>query len=331
MCKFVTPREMAFLLSDHTGRLVMVPHIRPDGDAAGSCLALALTLKAIGKNTAVLALEKMADEYDFLEGLADAIPALEYAPLPEDVMVVLDCGAIGRIAEPLRAHAGKIAKFCVDHHKDYTGFADFAIVDESAGSASELVMSIIEAGKFPITRGVAEAIWTGIVTDTGRFSYPSVTPETLRRAAGLIEAGARFDQINDRIFNRVDIKRFRLRNRFLGSFGISPDGKIAIASLSPEDYAAEDCDAYDSDSFIDIVRSVKGSEIAVFLRKTHPENTVKISMRTTEKFDAAEICKTEWGGGGHSRAAGAEISGSLPDVRDKVMRRLQTLVAADEN
>ena len=327
MSKPVTPREMAHLLSHHPGRLVLVTHVRPDGDGAGSALALAGVLKAAGKNAVCVGLEAMADEYDYLEGLSENIPAAEFAPMPEDAMLVLDCGAVSRLPAPLQTHAPAIAAFCIDHHKDYSGFAKFALVDESAGSAAELTMSVIEAGGFPITRGVAEALWTGIVTDTGRFSYPSTTPETLRRAARLIEAGARFDWINDRVFNCIDMRRFRLRNRLIASFAFSPDGKIALASLGADDYAAENCESSDSDNFIDIVRAVKGVEISVFMRQPLPSGTVKISMRTTEKHDAAAICKTEWGGGGHSRAAGAEIPGDLPAVRAAVFALLQNLTA----
>ena len=328
MGKFVSPQEMASLLAGHAGRLVLVAHMRPDGDAAGSALGLCAALKAVGQNAVCAGIEPLAPEYDYLEGLAEVIPALEYAPLPEDAMVVMDCGALSRIAEPLRAHAAKNAVFCVDHHKDYSDFAEYAFIKEGASSAAEMVMEVVEAGGLPLTRGVAEALWTGIATDTGRFSYASTTAETLRRAARLVDAGARFAWINERIFGRMELKRIMLRRRLLDSLEVAPSGKSVVGSLGPEDYAAEKCDASDSDSFIDIVRSVSGTDIAVFLRKTLPEGSVKISMRTTERFDAAAICKAEWGGGGHARAAGAELSGDIREVRAAVFARVQAIADA---
>ena len=327
MSKSATPREMSLLLSQHAGRLVLATHIRPDGDGAGSALALAGALKAAGKHAVCTGLDDMPGEYDFLEGLAANIPAAAFAPQPGDAWVVLDCGAPDRLPQPLRAHAGR-AEFCIDHHKDYSSFAGHALVDEKAGAAAELVMCVIEAGGWPITRGIAEALWTGIVTDTGRFSYASATPETFRRAARLLEAGARFDRINERVFNSMEPRRFRLRNRLLASFALSPGGKVAIVSLGPDDYAAEGCGSADSDNFIDCARGVGGVEITVFLRKPAEGDSVKISMRATEKFDAAQICRDEWGGGGHARAAGAELPGGLDEVRAAVFARLQEIAEA---
>ena len=325
MGKFVSPQEMASLLAGCAGRLVLVSHLRPDGDAAGSALALCSALNNAGVNAVCVGIEPLADEYDYLEGLADVIPAMEYAPLPGDAMVVMDCGSFGRLQEPLRTHAAKIATFCIDHHKDYAGFAEYAFVTVGASSTAEMVMEIIEAGGFTLTRGIAEALWTGITMDTGRFSYSAVTSDTLRRAARLVDAGARFAWINERIFGRMDWKRIMLRRRLLDSLEVSNGGKTVIASLGPRDYAAENCDASDSDSFIDIVRSVSGTDIAVFLRKVMPESAVKISMRTTEKFDAAEICKAEWGGGGHARAAGADIPGEIDAVRAAIFARIRDI------
>ena len=331
MNETVTPDQMARLLLHHPGRLVFVAHVNPDGDGAGSALALAGALRSAGKNTVCAGLESMSDEYDYLEGISDNIPASDFTPLPGDAMVVIDCGATGRLVPAMQPHVEGAVIFCIDHHKDYSGFADYAFISEKSGSAAELVMSVIEAAGWLITRGIAEALWTGIVTDTGRFSYSSATPETFRRAARLLEAGARFDQINERIFNRMDLRRFRLRNRLLASFELSCDGKIAIASLGPEDYAAENCDLNDSENFIDIVRGVKGVEIAVFVREPLPNKTAYVSMRTTEKFDAAQICKTEWNGGGHARAAGAVIPGEIAEVRPEITKRLRQIIAGSKN
>ena len=314
----MTPREMSVLLSQHAGRLVFATHTGPDGDGAGCALALAAALRSAGKNTVCAGLENMPGEYDFLEGLDENIPAAEYAPEPGDAIVAVDCGGADRLPEPLREHAARGAargvKFCVDHHKGYSGFAEFALVDEAAGSAAELVMSVIEDGGFAITRGIAEALWTGIVTDTGRFSYKSTTPETLRRAARLLEAGARFDWINERVFNRMELRRFRLRNRLLASFELSDDGRVAVVSLGPGDYAAEGCVYADSDNFIDCARVVNGVEITVFLRKPAAGDPVRISMRTTDKFNAAEICRDEWGGGGTARRTRRGAGGSFREV-----------------
>jgi len=270
MSKSATPGELAIMLSQHAGRLVCATHIRPDGDGAGSALALAAALENAGKNVVCAGLGGLPGEYGFLEGLAENIAASDFAPLPGDAFVLTDCDTPDRLPEPLREHAARGVKFCIDHHKGYSGFAEYALVDERAAAAAELVMSVIEAGGWALTRGIAEALWTGIVTDTGRFSYASSKPETFRRAARLLEAGARFDMINERVFNTMEPRRFRLRNRLLASSELSADGRTIIASLGPGDFAAEGCEASDSDNFIDAIRSVRGVDIAVLLRQVLP-------------------------------------------------------------
>lgn len=326
MNRNATPSEMARALLDCPGRLVIAAHLRPDGDAAGAALALCLSLKAAGRRAACVGIEPLGDEFGFFEGLDEIIRAKDYVPLDEDVMVVVDCGAFNRIPEALRGHAEKIIGFCIDHHKSNLGFAPLCLIDPSSSSSSELVQSVLEAGGLPMTRGVAEALWVGMATDTGRFSYSSTSPDTFRRAAVLVEHGARFSMINDAVFCRVELRRLRLQRRLLESLEVSEDGRVAVTSLNPADYEAEQCTSLDSDNFVDIARSVKGVDIALFIRQASPDKPVNISLRTSEPYDASQIC-AEWGGGGHARAAGATIQGELAEHKPKVFARLKEIAA----
>ncbi len=323
----INPSEMARAILDCPGRLVIAAHLRPDGDAAGAALALCLSLQAAGRRAVCVGIEPLGDEFGFLEGLNEIIPAKDYVPAEGDVMVVVDCGDVSRIPEALRGHASTILGFCIDHHKSNSGFAPLELIDPSSSSSAELVQSVIEAGDLPMTRGVAEALWLGMVTDTGRFSYPSTSPETLRRAAVLLEKGARFSMINDVIFCRVNLRQLHLQQRLLESIELSDDGRVAVVSLGPADYEAEQCTSMDSDSFVDIPRSVKGVEIAVFIRQVFLGKPINISLRASEPYDASEICAA-WGGGGHARAAGATIQGELAEQRTLVFTHLKALVAA---
>ncbi len=319
--------EMAQALLDCPGRIVITAHLRPDGDAAGAALGLCLTLQAAGRRAVCVGLEPLGDEFNFLEDLDKIIPANDYVPLDGDVMAVVDCGDFSRIPEALRGHAEKLIGFCIDHHKSNSGFAPLYLIDPASSSSAELVQSVIEAGDLPMTRGIAEALWLGMVTDTGRFSYSCTLPETLRRAAVLLEAGARFSMINDAIFCRVNLRQLHLQRRLLESLEVSDDGRVAIASLNPADYEAEQCTSLDSDSFVDIPRSVKGVEIALFIRQIFLDKPINISLRASEPYDASEICAT-WGGGGHARAAGATVQGELAEQKNKIFTYLKNLVAA---
>ncbi len=326
--KNATPSDMAQALLTCSGRLVIAAHLRPDGDAAGAALALCLSLKAAGRRAVCVGIEPLGDEFNFFEGRDEIIPAQHYVPLDDDVMVVVDCGDFSRIPEALRGHAEKIIGFCIDHHKSNPGFAPLGLIDPSSSSSCELVQAVLEAGEMPMTRGVAEALWVGMATDTGRFSYASTSPATFRRAAVLLEHGARFAMINDAVFCRVELRRLRLQRRLLESLEVSGDGRVAVASLCPADYEAEQCSSIDSDSFVDVVRSVKGVQIALFIRQASPHRPVNISLRTIEPFDASQIC-AEWGGGGHARAAGATIKGTLAEQRNVVFSHLKEVASRE--
>lgn len=320
----IGPAEMARALLAYSGRIVITAHMRPDGDAVGAALALCLALRGAGRSAVCVGVEAIGEAFAFLEGKETIVSAQDYTPEPGDVMAVVDCGDFSRITESLQEYAKKSIMFCIDHHKNYSGFAPTSLIDTTASSAAELVQSVIEAGDMPMTRAIAEALWVGIVTDTGRFSYPGTTPETLRRSAVLLEFGARFSMINEVLFNTVRLCRLHLKRRLIASLEVSANGKVAMGVLGPEDYAAERCEPTESENFVDIVRSIKGVQIALFIRQTASDEPVNISLRTAEPFDAAQIC-TEWGGGGHARAAGATLPGPLVEQREKVFVRLQAI------
>lgn len=325
----ISPVEMARALLTCSGRIIITAHVRPDGDAVGSALALCLALRGMGRSAVCVGVEPISEAFGFLEGQEAMISAQDYFPDVGDVMAIVDCGDFSRIPEALQEHAKERIGFCIDHHKNYAGFAPNSLIDTSASSAAELVQAVIEAGHMPMNRAIAEALWVGMVTDTGRFSYPGTKPETLRRAAVLLELGTRFAMINETLFNTVRLCRLKLKRRLIASLEVSENGKVAVGSLSPDDYAAEQCEATESENFVDIVRSIKGVKIALFIRQTSVSETVNISLRTAEPFDAAQIC-AEWDGGGHARAAGATLHGSLAAQRDKVFARLQAIESQGE-
>lgn len=322
-----TPAKMAEAMLQCKGRIVVVAHVRPDGDAAGSALGLCLALKAAGRSAVCVGLEPLGREFDYLEGLRDIIPAEDYQPAEGDVMAVVDCGDFSRIAGSLRGYADKLAEFCIDHHKSNSGFAKMQLIDPDASSTAELIYRVATAGGMPISLGVAEALWTGLITDTGRFAYSNTSPESMRCGAGLLEKGVRTAMVNDMVYDQVDLRRLRLLSLLLDSIEVSEDGRVCVVSLSAMDYAKAGGDAVDSDNFVDVARSVAGTTIAAFLRQELETAPVHLSLRTRPPHDASEIC-AEWGGGGHERAAGATIDGDLESVREMVRERLEEIAAS---
>lgn len=309
-------------------RVVVISHEHPDGDALGSALALVAFLRNAGRDAIAAGIEPLPDSLGFLSISARdfLVPSADFEPHPGDLVCFVDCNGIHRIPESLRPSVSGASAFaCIDHHlsDSYPSSAVYAIPD--ASSTAELVWNLAQAAGWSTTPLIADALWTGIVTDTGRFSYPCTRPSTLRCAAALLESGARAPLVADECFHLVPLRRLRLQRRLLDSLELHAGGRAAIATLSPDDYAAEDASSADSENFVNIPRFLRGVEAAVLLYSTTP-GIVNLSMRTVAPLDAAAFC-ARFGGGGHARAAGATVHRPLPEVRAAVLDLLVPFVA----
>ena len=322
-------RAMARALLAVRGRCAIVSHVRPDGDAVGASLGLCRALRAAGRRAVCVALGPISDVYDFLldPAAGEIVPAEAFEPAPGDVLVALDCGDPSRLRDCAKPLAERLPVLCIDHHKTGAGFPGAAmLVEPDAGSASEIVFRVARLAKIPVDRSAAEAFWTGVVTDTGRFSYDATSPATLRAGAALVALGVRTQMVAERVYGRLPLRRLRLQRRFLEHLGTEAGERVAVGWLSPEDYAAEGCDSTDSENFVDIARSVRGCELAAFVRRVGPRDKVNVSLRGLAPHDVAAIC-AEWGGGGHAAAAGATFDAST-DLADAVAAVTARLVRA---
>ena len=298
---------MARALLAVRGRCAIVSHVRPDGDAVGASLGLCRALRAAGREAVCVALGPVSDVYDFLldPAAGEIVEAGDFEPAPGDVLVVVDCGDPSRLRDCAKPLVSRMPVLCIDHHEPGAGFPGAGmLVEPRAGSASEVVFRVARLAGLPVDRSAAEAFWTGIVTDTGRFSYDATSPATLRAGAALAALGVRTQTIAESVYGRVPLRRLRLQSRFLATLGASAGGRVVVGWLSDADYAAEGCDSTDSENFVDLARSVRGAELAAFVRRTRPDGPVNVSLRGLAPHDVAAICG-EWGGGGHRAAAGA--------------------------
>ena len=316
-------KEMAAALLAGTGRFAVCAHLRPDGDAVGSAVGLCRALRAAGREAFTLALRPVSEIYSYLDAEECAGPEPEdFSPAPGDTLVVLDCGSESRIPEALRALPAKMRTLCIDHHESNNGIPGATcLVEPDAASASEIVLRVVRLAGLPVDRAAAEAFWTGVVTDSGRFSYGSTSRETLLAGADLVSAGVRTEAIAESVYGRVPMRRIKLQRRFLEHLAEDAGGKVVSGWLDAGDYAAEGCDTTDSENFVDIPRAAYGCEIAAFVRRSSPGGKVNVSLRARPPFDAAAIC-AEWGGGGHGAAAGATLDTDLETALLAVRRRL---------
>ncbi len=297
-----------FLLTTHEG---------PDGDALGSLLALHEILTQLGKDSVMFLAEKefpLPVEYRFL-----ALQEVFHEPpvdLSDRTIVFLDCGNIDRM--PVTWLRDGVRILNIDHHHDNTRFGEVNLVDVEASSTAEIVFEISGRLGATTTPSIAQALYVGLITDTGMFMYENTDARTHRVAAELIEAGVEVNEIFRRLYERVPEEKLRLIARALGKIDRRLDGTLSTTYISAEDYAATGADETLTEGIIDFVRGIEGTSVAAVVRDkpdSHREAR-KVSLRSTDgKVDVSRIAR-EMGGGGHRRAAGFSTDRTYEELVD---------------
>jgi phosphoesterase RecJ-like protein len=308
-------------------KLLLTTHENPDGDALGSLLAMHWILEQLGKDSLMF---MSPDEFPlpweyrnwtFGEGLAGTPPA----DVSERTIVFLDCGNIDRMpVDFLQADGLHILN--IDHHHDNTRFGTVNLVVPEASCTAEIVWHLAKELGAEITPPVADALYTGLVTDTGKFMYENTSPEAHRMAAELIEAGVEPHQIHRRLYEDLPFRRLQLLQRALSSVERHDGGAITIAHLVKDDYERTGALETDSEGVVDHMRAVEGTAVAVLVRELladDREGLRKVSLRATDgRVDVSRIARG-FGGGGHPQAAGFSTALPYPQLVDELRGRVR--------
>jgi bifunctional oligoribonuclease and PAP phosphatase NrnA len=307
-------------------RFLLTTHENPDGDALGSLLSMHWILEQLGKDSLMyMSPDEFPLPWEYRNWTFDA--RLVGTP-PDDVgertIVFLDCGNIERMpVDFLQADGLHILN--IDHHHDNTRFGTVNLVCPVASCTAEIVWRLAKELAAEITPPIADALYTGLVTDTGRFMYENTTPEAHRMAAELIEAGVEPHQVYRRLYEDLPLRRLHLLQRALASVERHDDGTITIAHLTKGDYEETGALETDSEGVVDHMRAVEGTAVAVLVRELLSEERVgmrKVSLRATDtRVDVSRVAR-EFGGGGHPQAAGF----STPMPYPELVGRLRELV-----
>jgi phosphoesterase RecJ-like protein len=299
-------------------RFAVVTHENVDGDALGSLVAMHAVLRALGKDSvAVIAADEfpLPPEYRFF-----ALDALR-TEAPEDIgsrtAIFLDCGNLDR--NPLAALREAEPLLNIDHHHDNTRFGTVNHVVDEASCTAEIVWDLMQGLGVALTPTIAEALYVGLVTDTGRFSYENTTPRAHLMAAQLIEAGVDPASLYRGIYEGVPFAKLELLGRALSSTRRFDDGTLTIAVLSGEDFEATGAEDSYSEGIVDHLRAVGGTKVAALIREVRGgRGAVKVSLRASDdEVDVSAIART-FGGGGHRRAAGFSSDLAVGDLIDAI-------------
>ncbi len=306
-------------------RFVVVTHENPDGDALGSMLAITLGVRALGKD-AVMYLSgrsPLPAEYRFLSlaGLAHDAPL----DLGERVLLAVDCANERRIAEDTTAVDGAGTVVNIDHHHDNSRFGSINLIDAAASSTAEIVRDILRELDVALTPEIAEALYVGLVTDTGRFQYTNTTPKALRLAAELVEAGADVHGVFQHVYETVQFAKLKLLARALDRAKLYEGGRLVVSYLLKADFAEVGAEEPYSEGIIDQLRSVEGSEMVALIREPPRDGgpARRISLRSShDEVDVSAVARAA-GGGGHVQAAGFSSELSIDELIEFLRTQFQ--------
>ena len=314
-------------LIDKSKRILISGHLSPDGDSLGSMIAMARMLTAAGHEAFAAADVNALGKLSFLEGVKDIIPVRKLKRKKFDLFIAVDCSATERMPPELRPFAEKLPKICIDHHVTNNGtFGDAQFVDATASSTAEIVWRLAKWMGWPLDHSIAEALWVGMITDTGRFAYDSTRPGTMRTASDLLKYDIRTALINDIIYGTFPRKSMELKRIAWRSLHIWKNRRVAEVTLSRDDFRKVRGNKADAEDIIEIPRSVAHNEIALFFYQI-PDRTkeTRCSIRTRGDWDAT-VLAAKFGGGGHVKAAGCTIKGPMSLAKRQMRKAVKDML-----
>jgi len=311
-------RQLREFLSD--APVLISSHMRPDPDAIGSVLALREAVLQCGGEPVCMLEDVCPPRCSILEG-SDELHVASKTPVAQKFsrVIIVDSGNRDRVGE-VEAHIAADARVAnIDHHISNTRFGHLNLVDTDAAASGELLYRLFVALGLRITSSMATNLLAGILTDTGRFRHSNASPDSLRVAAALVEAGASLSELTERLYFTIPSHDVQAMSQILSTLELHANGQVSTMFVT-RDYLVED-----PDNLVDLGRAIDGVEVAALLSEMK-DDRVRVSLRSKARVNVSAIAES-FGGGGHERAAGFRMYGTLRSVQ---ARLLPSLIAALE-
>jgi phosphoesterase RecJ-like protein len=311
--------EIAEVLRTHQ-RFVVMSHVRPDGDALGCTIAMALCLRQLGKDVTAWNQDGIPEKLRYLPG-SELIQIPPTEPEEFDVAIVLDTAVRDRAGTCLESVRSAKVWINIDHHVTNNRYGDLAHVDATAPATGQILFELFRENDLPITYAMADNLFVAISTDTGSFQYPNTTARTYEIAAELIKAGVNVGELSQRMYESYPRRRLELLRELLNALRFTSQDRVASFALSEETTRKVGSVPEDTEGLIDTIRAVEGVIAAAFFEEL-PDRKVRVSLRSkSRKVDVSKVC-ARFGGGGHILAAGARVSGALAEVQERVLQAI---------
>jgi phosphoesterase RecJ-like protein len=297
--------------------------VRPDGDCVGSQLGLALAIQAEGKKVWCWNQDPIPQKYRFLD--PDKMITPPKAGMEFDCVIAADAASHERLGEAGKHITRRKLFINIDHHESNTRYADLNWVSAREPSTGELILRLLKVARWPITKPIADLLFTAISTDTGSFQYATTRPGTFHAGGELVTRGADVARICNEVYQSYPVSRARLLKLLYSKFKLTHNDRIAYFWLKKAALARTGADSNDTEGLIDHIRAIEPVIIACVFEEVESELT-RISLRSkTDKVNVSEICAL-FGGGGHAAAAGARIAGSPLSIQRRVIAAIRKAI-----
>lgn len=304
MSERITVSQAAAMLKD-ADRILILTHQFPDGDTLGSGFALCRALRALGKQARVLCNDPIPEKYEYM------MEGLEEQTFEPTFVCAVDVADSKLLGDGLQPYAEQTV-LCIDHHGSHRDFEKKLVLNAEMGATAMLILQVIEELGVTLDIAMADCLYTGIATDTGCFKYSNTTPLTHRMAAQLMEAGAHAEPINRAMFDIKSRARLALEQQALQSMEFYDGDRVAVMKITEDMMKQSGAAEFDMEGLSPLPRQIEGVWVGLTLRQK-ADGSYKVSVRTGAHADASAICGL-LGGGGHARAAGCTLSGSVEEV-----------------
>jgi bifunctional oligoribonuclease and PAP phosphatase NrnA len=312
-------------------RFVITTHMRPDGDALGSALALTLALRSLGKTAQVILPSSIPPRYVTLDPQREMLEydsALDPQLGPVEAIIVVDTGTwnqLGKFGDWMRRQA--VPKLVIDHHRTQDNLGAVQLVDITAEACGRLIYQALQALHVTMTPQMATLLFVALCMDTGWFHHRNVSAETFTLAAELTAAGADPTRLYQDLYDNNTLARQKLTGHVLQNLEVLHNGHVCHASVTVQDYERFGARPLDSEDLVNLTLTVVGVQIGLLFLE-QPAGGTKISLRSRGSLDCSKLAE-QFGGGGHAAAAGAIVKSPLTEVRDKVIQAVLAALTPD--
>ncbi|MCI0611962.1 bifunctional oligoribonuclease/PAP phosphatase NrnA, partial [bacterium] len=302
-------------------RFLITTHLQADPDALGSEIALSEALRSIGKQTLILNPSPLSHNYTFIDTRREITSyqkGQQFPSDPIDAVFILDISRwerLGGLADLIR-DSGK-PKTCIDHHPYTGGHADYHLVNVQACASAEIVYDLVSYMNIPITRAIAEPLYTAILSDTGSFSFSNTSARAHQIAVELMNYDVPCRSIFEQLYQNHSPERLRFMGKVLSTLQLDCGQRLAWITIPNKLLQENGIHPDDVEGFVDLARNCKNVLLSAVFLEVEPDD-VKISLRAKGNFNASQLA-AKFGGGGHNHASGIRLAGPLPEIEKAVL------------